>query len=168
MPEIGVGPVAVKVQAVGAAVPPLSLVTVFTNVNTAGWSSLVIVHVAISPGANSTEVASLTAAPVHAHARRRIAGGARLRQRVETREDRRIGNRSVTLDAGDAGRRTSRGQRPVGLDRGTAVVVGHVFDNVNCGAMSSFVIVHVALSPNATAIDAPSCVPPTHDHVDAA
>ena len=35
-PVIGVGPVAVRVQAVGTAVPPLSLVTVLTNVSGAG------------------------------------------------------------------------------------------------------------------------------------
>ena len=33
VPEIGVGPVAASVQAVGTAVPPLSLVTVLTSVS---------------------------------------------------------------------------------------------------------------------------------------
>ena len=45
-----VGPVAVRVQAVGTAVPPLSLVTVLTSVNVAGWSSLSMVQVALTPG----------------------------------------------------------------------------------------------------------------------
>ena len=49
-PLIGVGPAAVRVQAVGIAVPPLSLVTVLTRVSVAGWSSLLIVQVAVTPG----------------------------------------------------------------------------------------------------------------------
>ena len=48
-PVIVVGPVAVSVQSVGTAVPPLSFVTVFTNVSVAAWSSLLIVHVALTP-----------------------------------------------------------------------------------------------------------------------
>ena len=45
-PLIGVGPAAARVQAVGTAVPPLSLVTVLTRVRVAGWSLLLIVQVA--------------------------------------------------------------------------------------------------------------------------
>ena len=46
-PVIVVGPAADSVHAVGTAVPPLSLVTVLTRVSVAGWSSLVIVQVAV-------------------------------------------------------------------------------------------------------------------------
>ena len=44
-----VGPVAVSVQSVATAVPPLSFVTVLVSVSVAGWSSFVIVHVTASP-----------------------------------------------------------------------------------------------------------------------
>ena len=50
-----VGPVAVSVQSVGSAVPPLSLVTVLTSVSVAGWSSLWMVQVAVSPLASTSE-----------------------------------------------------------------------------------------------------------------
>ena len=46
MPVIVLGPVAVRVNAVSSAVPPLSLTTVLSNVSVAGWSSLVTVQVA--------------------------------------------------------------------------------------------------------------------------
>ena len=44
-PEIVVGPVAVRIQAVATAVPPLVLVTVLIRVRCAGWSSLLMVQV---------------------------------------------------------------------------------------------------------------------------
>ena len=47
VPLIVIGPAAVSVHAVGTAVPPLSLVTVFTNVRCAGWSLLLMVQVAL-------------------------------------------------------------------------------------------------------------------------
>ena len=66
-PEIGVGPAALNVQSVGTAVPPLSLVTVFTNVSWAGMSLLVIVHVADCPSANAID-APVCVPPMHDHA----------------------------------------------------------------------------------------------------
>ena len=66
-PEIGVGPAALNVQSVGTAVPPLSLVTVFTNVSWAGMSLLLIVHVADCPSASAID-APVCVPPVHAHA----------------------------------------------------------------------------------------------------
>ena len=44
-----VGPVAVRVQLVGDAVPPPVLTTVLTSVSVAAWSLLVIVQVAFWP-----------------------------------------------------------------------------------------------------------------------
>ena len=49
LPEIGVGPAAESVQALGAAVPPLLLVTFLTNVRLGTSSVLTIVQVALSP-----------------------------------------------------------------------------------------------------------------------
>ena len=63
-----VGPVAVNVQSVAAAVPPSSFTTCFTNVNDAAASSFVIVHVADSPNASATESASVCVPPTHDHA----------------------------------------------------------------------------------------------------
>ena len=54
-PEIGVGPAAASVQAVGTAVPPLSLVTVLTSVRRAGWSLLLIVQVAEVLSGNTSD-----------------------------------------------------------------------------------------------------------------
>ena len=47
--------------------PPLSLITVFTNVSWAGMSSLVIVHVADCPTASVIN-APVCVPPVHTHA----------------------------------------------------------------------------------------------------
>ena len=49
LPEMVVGPVALRVQAGAGAVPPLSLVTVLTRVRLAATSSLVIVQVVVAP-----------------------------------------------------------------------------------------------------------------------
>ncbi len=59
-----VGPVAVSVQAVGTAVPPLSLVTVLTRVRWGCWAVLVMVQVALEPTPRVTLVAVVDAAPV--------------------------------------------------------------------------------------------------------
>ena len=48
-----VGPSAERVQSVSAAVPPLSLTTVFNNVSCAAWSLLVMVQVALAPTART-------------------------------------------------------------------------------------------------------------------
>ncbi len=73
-PEIGVGPVAVNVQAVGTAVPPLSFVTVFTNVNCAAMSLLLIVHVAACPGPRTID-AAVCVPPTHDQAEGVYPGG---------------------------------------------------------------------------------------------
>ena len=44
-----VGPVALSVHAVGAAVPPLSFVTVLTSVSRGAMAVLLMVQVALSP-----------------------------------------------------------------------------------------------------------------------
>ena len=49
-----VGPVAVSVHAVAKACPPSLFVTVLTRVRCVNFSSLVIVHVLLSPAANVT------------------------------------------------------------------------------------------------------------------
>ena len=63
-PEIGVGPAAVRVHAVGTAVPPLSLVTVLTSVRCGPMSSLLIVQVTLLPGVMTTALPPVTVAPV--------------------------------------------------------------------------------------------------------
>ena len=50
-----VGPVAVRVQSVMAAVPPLSLVMVLTSLRWAVWSSLLMVQVTLAPRARVTD-----------------------------------------------------------------------------------------------------------------
>src|SRR5574340_617135 len=50
-PESGVGPAAESVKSVGTALPPLSLVTVFTSFRCAAWSPFTIVHVFDCPSA---------------------------------------------------------------------------------------------------------------------
>jgi hypothetical protein len=57
-----IGPVARSVQFPAVASPPLSFVTVFTNVRSGGMSSFVIEHVAASPTA-SVIVFPVTSAP---------------------------------------------------------------------------------------------------------
>ena len=61
-----VGPVAVRVQSVMAAVPPLSLVMVLTSLRWAVWSSLVIEQMTSWPAATMTWLVddTVTAAPV--------------------------------------------------------------------------------------------------------
>ncbi len=64
MPLIGVGPAAASVQAVGSALPPLSLVTVLLRVRCAPMSLLLIVHVTFAPLTTTTEL-PVTIPPVH-------------------------------------------------------------------------------------------------------
>src|SRR5262245_42897498 len=64
---MGVGPSAVSVQSVSTAVPPLLLMTVFTNVSCGGLSSLLMTHVTFSPRAIVT-VDPVTPLQVHADA----------------------------------------------------------------------------------------------------
>ncbi len=66
-PRSASGPAAVNVHAVGTAVPPLSLVTVFTNVSCAGWSLLLIVHVA-DCAERQRDRRPVCVPPVHDHA----------------------------------------------------------------------------------------------------
>ena len=92
-PLIVVGPVACNVHAVGNAVPPLSFVTVFTNVNCAATSSLLIVQVADSPNAQrdrGPRQRSTHTRPRRAAVTRRATG---LRQRVASRAHRRVRHR---------------------------------------------------------------------------
>ena len=126
-PVIGVGPSAVSVHSSGSAVPPSSLVTVLTNDNDAATSSLLIVHVTVSPRATVTVVVVNAVAPTQLHVARRVtAGTVRLgqrvgaRQHVSRRHPTRTGERVLTHDPVGGG-----GQGPVRLDRGATVVVGH-------------------------------------------
>src|SRR5678815_4977297 len=52
-----------RAKSFATAVPPLSLTTVFTSLNRAGMSLLVIVHVAESPAARLIELLSTGAPP---------------------------------------------------------------------------------------------------------
>ena len=61
------GPVAVRVQSRGTAVPPLSLVTVLINVSRGAIAVLVIVQVACWPRASAMEPAP-GVPPTHAQA----------------------------------------------------------------------------------------------------
>ena len=64
-PEIVVGPSAVSVHAVDGWVPPCTFWTTFTSVRVAGRSELVMVQVAVSPGASVTVVSVVPVAPSH-------------------------------------------------------------------------------------------------------
>ncbi len=88
----GVGPSAARVQSVGTAVPPLSLVTVLTSVSVAAWSLLLMVQVADTPS-GSTRLAPVRVPAVHDHAPAAYPARAGLGQRVRARAHLRVGHR---------------------------------------------------------------------------
>ena len=60
-----VGPVAFSTKSVSTALPPLSLITIFSSVSDGISSSLVIPHVADSPNPKVMDVPFWVPSPVH-------------------------------------------------------------------------------------------------------
>ncbi len=161
-PVIVVGPVAVSVQSVGAAVPPLSLVTVLTKVSVAAWSSLLIVHVADTPS-GSTRLVPVRV-PRGARPRLRgVPGQAGLGQRVRAGAHRRVGHRCRPGGPGDRGRPVAVSVQSVGTAVPPLSLVT-VLTSVRCAAWSLLLIVHVADTPSGSTRLVPVRVPAVHDH----
>ena len=161
-PEIGVGPAAANVHAVGTAPPPLSFVTVFTNVRCAGWSLLLIVHVADVPSGNTSEL-PVNVPAVHDQAPGEYPAGP-------------ADSDNVYVPAFTWALVTGADPVVPEIGVGPAAASVHaagralpplsfvtVFTSVRCAGWSSLLIVHVADVPTGNTNELPVNVPAVHD-----